>query len=374
LDVTRFRATSVGGLDAPSEPSADEAARWNGVAEAVVSEPRLWKWPDSWFGIPLSDVLAPRIQYFVSRIVPDLVREADLLRRLCAAEEIDVAVMPHIADVSQAATILASRSTRTLSLHIEHGDGIFDAGMWDFADLLLVDHYVTTNEERAAYQRRRGERYGRPVARVHTGSYRWRELAGKALTRKSRLRRRIRQSVRRRRLVVYVLTNTTGDARYLNIASFPDDWYYAFLTEVADWFATRKDLDVVFKLFPGDGHAYNPIRDYIDDLAVPHLSTSTAPLSRWIPRADRVIVDFPSTALYESALAGVPFLGLVWAGHKIREAAREVFGSRLATFRTASEALREIAAFLADDVSREQVLRPEGSDLLALTEKLAPKE
>lgn len=389
VDVTGLvrRTVTAGGAPDPRSAASDrsgDASEWTDAAHRTTApESTIWRWPNAWYDLPLSEILAPRLAYWMTSVVPRLAALTDRFVRLLRDEQIDFVVAPHIADLSTCAAIAAARTLpRSRSVHIEHGDSLLALKVWDLLNLFHFDDYFVPHAEVAAYFRSRRECYARPTAQVHVGSYRWQSHGRRARAPQMAVERsrrgaangdpgRRRGSPPPRPIVVYLLTGTGGDARYLNSAWYPDPWYYQLQTRIVDVFAGRDDYTFVVKLFPSDGHILNPIAEYVRDLGRKHIRVSRAPFTRWLPRADRVIIDFPSTGLYETAVAGVPFHLLLHAKFRFRPAALEPLRPWTTIFTQTQEAVQAVEQFLRGDVTRGQVLHPEGADILRTLEGLA---
>jgi hypothetical protein len=93
------------------------------------------------------------------------------------------------------------------------------------------------------------------------------------------------------------------------------------------------------------------------------------PFVQWLPYVDRVLLDFPSTASFEAAVAGVPSLTLVDSQLQLRESALSELGAHAARFAAQEEALAAVRRFLDTDAPPAPTLRPEGDDLVELLER-----
>ncbi len=388
VDVTRFFKKTIGKLSCGvSNNKLSEVnlafLRWAKVANIIgESEHVLWQWPNEWYKIPISDILAPRLKYWVANVLPVLVSQTHEWLRIYEQESVDFVVTPILWDLADFSAIAARQmANSTESVHIEHGDSPLALKTWDLLNLFHFDHYFAPHHEVGEYFRKRQTCYARPTAKVHVGSYRWHVHAG--LSRRPRIYfERSGHSVRlnmgsppskipcSRPIVIYLVTATGGDYRYLNNAFYPDTWYYQLQTRIVDSFVGKDQYTFVVKLFPGDAKFSNPVVDFLHDLAAENIHTSRAPFVQWLPWADRVIIDFPSTGLYEAALAGVPFHLLLHENLKVRAAALEKLRPWTTVFTDPEEAVQAIDTFLRAKVTREPVMRPEGDNILTTLESI----
>jgi hypothetical protein len=340
---------------------------WASAAEAVDSPDHpLWAWPDEWLpGVPLADLLRPRIRHWLEHVMPRVAARAAAFERLLEREEVDFTLGANVVhlDVPAAAAVTSPPAQSVL---IDHGHDALAQELFDLIMLRQVDHDFCPTSEFAGYLESRRRLYDHPTADVHVGSYQWRASASL-----SRSGRPPQDSPQGRPVVVYALTATAGDARYLNSAFYADGWYYRLCREIVDVLASHPETFSVVKLFPGDGHLRNPIDLYVDDLALDHVVWSREPLRAWIPWADRMVFDLPSTGLYEAAAAGVPYLALLYAHHRHRAAAVEQLGPAAVHFAEPEEAARAVDAFVSAPTVTAPPLYPEGDEILTTLERLA---
>jgi hypothetical protein len=328
----------------------------------------LWRWPDSWHGVPVSELLASRLRRFVATIAPRLGADANALSRIYASLDVDVVLIPYLMSSRQGAAAAAARlSPRTQSVVIEHGDGVFDADEFDLSLLLCFDHVFSGDRELADYYERRRSASAYPLAQVSIGSYRRQRVARESRGRRGKPPVPVAGA---RPLAVYVVSAAGGDHRYLNSAWYSDAWYFQLQARIVEALARQTDYDVVVKTFPAH-HVAGPLADYVADIGAAHMISSSVPFRRWLPFANRVVLDFPSTALYECALAGTTYLALVQDHLKVRPEAVASFGSSLQAFRSIEDAVDRVESFLRDPAWRSPAIEPPATDLVDELERLA---
>jgi hypothetical protein len=297
--------------------------------------------------------------------MPITAARAAALHELITAEGIDLVVSANTInpDVIAAAAVTTHP---TQSVLIDHGHAAHASAVWDLLMLRYVDHNFCATRELAQYMESRRPLYNYPTAEVHVASYRWR--ANAALSRRGRPPEPVPEG---KPVVVYALTSTGGNARYLNSAWYSDGWYYRLCREIVDVLAHHSEIHSVVKPFPSDGLIRNPVDLYVDDLGLDHVVSSRAPLRAWIPWASRVVFDYPSTGLYETAAAGVPYLALLYTHHPFRREAVEQLGPAAAHFSAPAEAAGAVEAFVAAPDPSAPRFAPEGEEILATLERIA---
>jgi hypothetical protein len=341
-------------------------AGWASAAEAVASPDHpLWKWPNGWLaGVPLADVCRPRIIFWLSEVMPRIAARAVALESLLRSENVDFVLGANIAnaDVVAAAAVTAPPAQSVL---IDHGHRAHASELFDLILLRHVDHNFCWTSEFARYMESRRTLYDFPTAEIHVGSYQWRATAT------SRSGQPPQPLPEGRPVVVYALGATGGDRRYLNGPWFTDGWYYGLCRAIVDILAQHPEVFSVVKLFPGNGPVRNPIDLYVDDLGLDHVVSSRAPLREWIPWADRIVFDYPSTGLYEAAAAGVTYLALLYGHHRHRPTAVERLGLAAVPFTEPAEAARAVEAFVTVPTASAPRFTPEGEDILTTLERIA---
>jgi len=84
----------------------------------------------------------------------------------------------------------------------------------------------------------------------------------------------------------------------------------------------------------------------INDRGYKNIKYATEPFIKWIKRADLVLLDYPSTALYEAAVSGLPVMSLYFPFNVVRETALKLFGKSLQPFNNFNDGIAKINEFL----------------------------
>jgi hypothetical protein len=356
-------------VDIAHLPTEGADAGWISAAETVAAPDHpLWTWPNGWIpGVPLAEVLRPRILYWLEEVMPRIAARAGAFDRLYRTETVDLVLGANVVepDVLAAAAVAAPPVQSAL---VDHGHAAFAPEVFDLIMLRFVDHNFCATAELARYMQSRRTLYAHPTACVHVGSYQWRRNV--SLSRPAKPPQPVPEG---KPVIVYALTATSGNGQYLNSACYIDGWYYRLCREIVDVLAHHPEVYSIVKLFPGDGILRNPIDLYVRDLGLEHIASSREPLRAWIPWADRIVFDLPSTGLFETAAAGVPYLALLYAHHRHRPEAVEQLGQAAIRFTTPSEAVRAVESFVAAPAVTGPRLDPEGDEILLTLERLAQR-
>ena len=128
-----------------------------------------------------------------------------------------------------------------------------------------------------------------------------------------------------------------------------------------DFFGSKKEFDFIFKHALGVRKwADKSIVPYILDKGYENIRIETKEPAKYFSEVDGVVLDRPTTALFEVAAAGLPVLALypdmVKANISLR--AVEFFGKSLGEFSAEDEALAKINNFLNADLNGYKVDLP----------------
>ena len=296
---------------------------------------------NNYCGIDISAILLPRLIYFISDFCPHLISLINNYLEFYNDNQIDMVFTPHMVSVDEHAAIIATRySEKTKSACLQHGDEAFALKLWDYGEYLPYDMYFTTNNEREEYIKRRIE-LGNLGTKVFQYPNRY-EILPKVNRPKKK-----RGSPADQKTLVYVPIMYQWDNTFWNEARVPDTWYFSWHKELVKFFDSRKDFNFIWKGIPASNEIYDPIPNLINDRGYKNIKYATESFAKWIKKADLILLDYPSTALYEAAVSGLPVMSLYFAPFNVvRESAIELFGKSLQAFCNFTEGIAKIDDFL----------------------------
>ena len=321
---------------------------WKIAAGNLAHRSEIFEWINSICQLDISDIIAPRLQYFIQRVCPEIIEHARRIANFYDNENIDFVITPHEWFPEDYGMILACMlSKHTKSINIQHGNSIF-ALKWGITELEHFDYYFASDNEIAQYFQRDKVselQYMKDCrCRIFQGSYRLKKIEDLSHRRNMRRgRRNLKETV------FYLPTMLFWDTRYLNAPFYPDTWYYEFQKKLIEFFATKKDFIFVWKGLPVADAIWNPIPNFIRDKNFDNIEISTIPFQNHLLWVDRLIIDFPSTGLYEAIIAGIPTLALYYETCKVRSSVSDIFGAILQKFSSDKEAIEKIDNFLYSD-------------------------
>ena len=301
-------------------------------------------WVNNYCGINVSAIILPRILYFINNFCPQIISLINKYIALYNDNQIDVVFTLHMVSVDEYAAIIAARySEKTRSACLQHGDEAFALKMWDFGEYAPYHIYFTTNYEKEEYIKHRIE-LGNLGTKVFQYPNRY-EILPKVNRPKKKW-----GSPTGQKTLVYVPIMYQWDNTFLNESRLPDTWYFSWHKELIRFFGSRKDFNFIWKGIPASNELYDPIPNMINDRGCKNIKYAIEPFVKWIKKTDLVLLDYPSTALYEAAVSGLPVMSLYFAPFNvIRDSALKLFGKSLQSFNNFDEGILRIEKYLDSD-------------------------
>jgi hypothetical protein len=317
--------------------------------------------------LDVSEIILPRLSYFISSICPEIVTYFKDFMEFYAKKKIDFVLAPLAYSIVEHGALAAANSRGINTVCLDHGDDIFASIAWRVCELKNFSILIASNRESREYyeclckaNNIPGELYISPHRLLHVEKIR-------------ELREKSRSKIKGGR-IIYLPNQWIGDRRRLSSNWPPSIWYYRFQKSLIEHFSTRPEYTFVWKGLPQSDAAHEPIPDFITDSNFTNIEISTMPFIEHLLSADKVICDFPSTGFYESVVAGVPTMSLYHKGSKVRTPAVEHFGNLLKPYADIPEAIRHIDEFLNSDPELYKTTIDMGDEqVINILEKIAEK-
>jgi len=307
----------------------------------LINETDIIKWVNRYCSIDVSELILPKLHYFINEFCPDLTFLIDKYIAFYNSNHIDLVFTNHMTEVEDFAAVIASRYAKdTRSACLQHGDEAFALKVWDYGEYLPYDIYFTTNDEREEYVKHRIQlrNFNTKVCQYPNRF----EILPKVNSLKNKGTNQLLKKT-----VVYVPTMYTWDNTFWSEDRMPVTWYFNWHKYLIKFFSSRDEFNFVWKGLPTIASTYDPIPDMINDQKYKNIKYATNPFVEWIKKADMVLLDFPSTALYEAAVSGLPVMSLFFATNiVIRESALSLFGKCLQPVSNFDEGILKIGNFL----------------------------
>lgn len=288
-----------------------------------------------------SDILFPKLEHFILKIVPELYNYYLGFVDFYEKEKIDFVITPHRTSPIEFSAIAAANNCENVkSVGVDHGHDVFIKNYWHNSEMKNYNIYICFDNEIKNYLNHLCAKKGHST-NIKCSSHKFLDIQ-KIKHMRSMQKKDADEKVR----IIYLPTMFHEDCVRMESNVYPDAWYYKFQKELIEFFSNKKEFIFVWKGIPASDAVYNPIPDFIKDKKFSNIKIATNPFREHLLSADMVICDYPSTGFYESLIAGIPTISLYHKNFKIRNTAKKYFGEKLKPFSTTSDAIDIIKKFL----------------------------
>lgn len=287
-----------------------------------------------------SCLLMPFVRDFFENLGPTTCLEVSRMMDWMRHERISCIVARASSGENYPAPLLAGTRLGVLRFCLQHSCGASDEKDWvfdeldPFTDLLAMCPYMKEYFEKSQH------RYGLSARRVADFSQSLRLLAAST----------VRQDQRKRKTtVLYAPRKLAGwGVPHLNSVAYPITWFYRLQQAFIDYFGGFADADFIYKHTHQRWSDESALR-YLTDKKYGNVRAESGPLTAYLPRADRVLFDYPSTGFFEAMVLEKPVLCLYHESVRIAPRALECFGKSLRRFATVHQAVDLVDRFLKAD-------------------------
>ena len=150
--------------------------------------------------------------------------------------------------------------------------------------------------------------------------------------------------------IIYLPTFLNWDSLWIDVnINISPTKYYKFQKSILDNFAQKDDYTFIWKGLFSSERLYNPISNLIRDAGIENVKTETGHFKKYLPYANKVICDYPSTGMYESIIAGVPTMCLCSDELSVRKSGIQLFENVIKFYHNVDEAIEHIDEFINTD-------------------------
>jgi hypothetical protein len=256
--------------------------------------------------IDLFPLVASRLEYWLTTIVPHLWRVYDIVRRSPAEHRPAVAVVPHLANPAEVAVFSAFRADGVRTVVYQHGGliGVCDCASFDVGDQAAPEWLLTYGEGMSEYFAERRRLRGRELAvPVSVGSARCDQL-------RQSVRRSHRHTTTRRRVVI-VPGVIVGNDRRIDKGNLPDVVEADVQTALVAAARRFPQHEFVFKTFPVAVRAPTPAALIAAEPDANCRLDSRTNLPLLMTDASLIVLTMPATALLEAIQTDASILVLI---------------------------------------------------------------
>lgn len=295
--------------------------------------------------IGAGSALRRRLEVYNSRVIPSVERLAAAIRPELERAGVTRVISANPWSLEEFATLLAARQSSIERVLYQHGDHAFSYDGWLLAETGNFDAVMTSDPTVAVDMAEGAVRLGLPVPKMRLGDH------------------RVPAAVRSRpagRTVCYVPATLTGDTAVLPRMYFEDAWYFRWQQRLLAEMRSRPDTHFVWKALPAADQSEDRIPAVLRHENIANVRYETRPFPEILPRVSRVLLDFPSTALYEAIRAGVATTCVTFSRFAVvRARALDLLDGVLHTCEREESALTVVRRFLdaPEEIAVDAVVR-----------------
>ena len=303
----------------------------------------LW---NSLCGIDVRAILEPYLTEFIrTEVRRDLV-EVDGWLKFYEELRFDFLICRSSAGQQIATALQAARRYPAMkTVCFQHGASVLDERYWTMTEIAPFDVYFAMDTEAKNYFAERSNAMLAGSCRVVESAHYLKavEKTGAAWHKKSA------------KTIVYAPAKVFFDIQNFNLTRYPAAWYFEFQMRLIEVFARFPQKNFIFKTLPDqEARLSRWVREFVKSKALKNITFQDGLFTDSLKSADKVLLDLPSTALYEAAVAGVPVYSLMPRACTRWKAAEAMFGNSIGRFSTIDEAIRLAETFIADEIRNYQ--------------------
>ena len=317
------------------------------------------------YELDVSEVILPRLRYFVSTICPETLGYFKVFVLFFQGKRFDSVLAPYPYSLVEYAALAAANHQGLNTACLVHGDSVYANKAFRIFEIDNFSIVIYSSRERKEYFECSPEA-SNTATELYTSPHRVSNIK-----RIGQLREKRGNRIKKGR-IVYLSALLLWDRRRIESGAYPDTWYYRFQKSIVEYLSTKTEYTFVWKGIPAADVIYNPIPLFIADNRYGNIEVATNAFVEHLPHVDRVICDHPSTGFYESIVAGVPTMSLYHEALNVRVSALAYFGRMLKPFSDISEAIKHIDEFLdSDPESYKTTVEMGDESVIAILERVA---
>lgn len=305
-------------------------------ASSALARNDLITWANEVCQLDISDLVISNLTSFIDSHCLSVTSEVMPLRDFYNRENMNYVIARSGATHSNMSSfIAASKSLKTKTVCFQHGITALDRPIEYYTETAAFDIYFASDPQSFHHLRARVNDKKTCIIREYSDFLKPKRPKKSALSNVE--------------TIFYVPTRSQVGVRMLNcFYPYSANWHYHFQIAMLEYLATLKNKRIVFKYVRSPDWLEKSVLAYLADKKYPNIALRYDNLTDCLHEANRVIIDYPGTALYESAAAGISTLGLYRHDMKIKLEAQMDFGRILQPFVTIEDAIAKVGRFLEE--------------------------
>ena len=321
------------------------------LASTFGGKSSLVEWVNGKCGFDATQLILPYLKYFIEDVCSEILFKYKKFIAFYRDLDIDMVVATNASDNNSKSALAAAKNTNINRICFQHGTDIYNNRNWHINDIDNFDYYFTFEplaEERfkraACYDYVNNTKiFQMPYLLTNTRAKR---------TSKNIDRERKKELSHKKRILYVPASKSNIHSRCYNNMTYPVLWYYELQKRLIDFFASKQEFEFIYK------HANNTTRQWASKSIIPYINSKhsnniileTRLIYEYIGEIDGVIVDRPTTPLFQGAMLEKPLLCLIpeFISSHIDKNAFPLFGDNISVFQTDEDAVNSLNRFLED--------------------------
>jgi len=318
------------------------------TAFSKLMESEILSWVNEQSNLNVSSVLESRFRFFVFDICPVLIKKVKDYVDQYDQDHIKLVVAANIWSVDDHAAVAACRlSSGTSSIGFAHGSDAYECKSRFFYMDRQYDFFITPSQLESEHEDGLRKYFQYDYPKVLSFPYIFQKDSYKS--RDSHNECDV-LDVGGRKLVLFVpiIYDTDPGRSFQKNQPFPME-YVNWHRQLATCFFRLQEFFFIWKGRIQPGQNFELMSSFINDNDYSNVRFDSGTVDKWIPQADRIICDIPSTVFFESIYAGKPTIALYRRNYQlIRKNAKKTLGCSLQEMTTTDEGLAIVKKFLFD--------------------------
>ena len=303
-------------------------------------------WVNERCGLDVSSVLYSRLKFFLEEVFVETVIRIRKYTEFYDKYKIDFVVSYINSRVDDFAAIAAAgASVATKSVSFFHGVDALDFKSRYFSEYCHFDYFFVSTSQEVQHIRDLAALFNDKTIKVNEYSHFRDQFSLKS---KNRINKYLNKTGKPVVIFIPIMIVERMNMPIEKAQSLQWD-YFKWHRALIRYFSRREDFHFIWKgllQYPGRGDV---IADIIKDAKASNITYSTGGLREWLPRAERVLCDIPSTAFYECIFNKVPVLSMYRPNdQKLYKDAYRSYGASLQPYSCVDEGLNVIEKYLND--------------------------
>jgi len=291
--------------------------------------------------LDVSSIILPFLRFFISKDCFYILRDAENMFNFYKQNEIDYVFARGNTDRNSLGPLVAAKYMKgSESVCVQHACLAVDTEVFGVFETETYNYTLTRDSISQDYfECSLKDRYRTDCKFVQSSHYL--KSIEKEYSRKKKREKREK--------IVYVEKRFLGRVRCFNKIGYSLNWYFEFQREIINYFVQETGFDFIYKHTQGQEWAEHSILRHVKDSGSGNIEVYSGHFLKTIKFADRVIMDYPSGALFEAAASGKPVLCIYADYFSVLKQAEDIFGKSLQKFSSIDEAILIIKEFLYSD-------------------------